>query len=68
MIAKPRLKPRISPQPWPGWPTMRAPLDAFFEAVQVNTDHQIIRRNRLNLLAEMRKLCLGVADLTRIKG
>ncbi len=51
-----------------GLATMRAPLDAFFEAVQVNTDHQIIRRNRLNLLAEMRKLCLGVADLTRIKG
>ncbi|NOX73111.1 MAG: glycine--tRNA ligase subunit beta, partial [Alphaproteobacteria bacterium] len=29
---------------------LRAPIDAFFEAVQINTDHQITRRNRLCLL------------------
>ncbi len=29
---------------------LRAPIDAFFEAVQVNTDNEVMRRNRLNLL------------------
>jgi glycyl-tRNA synthetase beta chain len=47
---------------------LRAPTDAFFEAVQVNTDNQVIRRNRLNLLSRIRRLCLEVADLTRVEG
>ena len=47
---------------------LRTPIDAFFEGVQINTDNQILRRNRLNLLSEIRTLCLGVADLTRIEG
>ncbi|MCC6001047.1 MAG: glycine--tRNA ligase subunit beta [Pararhodobacter sp.] len=47
---------------------LRAPIDAFFEAVQINTDNQIIRRNRLNLLHRIRATCLQVADLTRIEG
>jgi glycyl-tRNA synthetase beta chain len=47
---------------------LRAPIDAFFEAVQINTDNQVVRRNRLNLLARIRDICLGVADLTRIEG
>ncbi len=47
---------------------LRTPIDAFFEAVQINTDNQIVRRNRLNLLSRIRALCLGVADLTRIEG
>ena len=51
-----------------GMAALRAPIDAFFEAVQINTDNAIIRRNRLNLLADIRKLCLGVADLTLIGG
>jgi len=47
---------------------LRGPVDAFFEAVQVNTDNTIIRRNRLNLLHRIRETCLGVADLTRLEG
>lgn len=47
---------------------LRTPIDAFFEAVQINTDNQILRRNRLNLLSQIRQLCLGVADLNRIEG
>ena len=47
---------------------LRAPIDAFFEAVQVNTDNQIVRRNRLNLLHRIRQTCLAVADLGRIEG
>jgi len=48
--------------------SLRTPIDAFFEAVQINADNQTIRRNRLNLLSRIRTLCLSVADLTRIEG
>jgi len=47
---------------------LRAPIDAFFTAVQINTDNQIIRRNRLNLLHRIRATCGQVADLTKIEG
>ncbi|NBD28697.1 MAG: glycine--tRNA ligase subunit beta [Alphaproteobacteria bacterium] len=47
---------------------LRAPIDAFFEQVQINTDNDILRRNRLNLLSRIRTTCLGVADLRRIEG
>ena len=47
---------------------LRAPIDGFFEAVQVNSDNDIIRRNRLNLLHRIRTICLSVADLARIEG
>ncbi len=47
---------------------LRAPIDAFFTDVQVNADQQVIRRNRLNLLSRIRKICLSVADLTQLEG
>ena len=47
---------------------LRAPIDAFFTAVQVNSDNPIIRRNRLNLLHRIRAVCGQVADLGRIEG
>ena len=47
---------------------LRAPIDAFFEAVQVNSENQIIRRNRLNLLHRIVATCGAVADLSRIEG
>ncbi|MGP9805782.1 glycine--tRNA ligase subunit beta [Paracoccus sp. NSM] len=47
---------------------LRAPIDAFFEAVQVNTDNQIVRRNRLNLLSRIREAGRQIADFTRIEG
>jgi len=47
---------------------LRAPVDAFFTAVQVNAENEIIRRNRLNLLSRIRAICSGVADLSRIEG
>ncbi|WP_282027465.1 glycine--tRNA ligase subunit beta [Ruegeria faecimaris] len=47
---------------------LRGPVDAFFEDVQVNTDNDILRRNRLNLLSQIRKVCSSVADLARIEG
>lgn len=48
--------------------SLRQPIDAFFEAVQVNADNQVIRRNRLNLLHMIRATCGQVADLTRLGG
>jgi len=48
--------------------TLRAPIDAFFEATQINTDNDIIRRNRLCLLHRIRTICGGVADLSKIEG
>ncbi|MDD7971776.1 glycine--tRNA ligase subunit beta [Roseinatronobacter alkalisoli] len=48
--------------------SLRAPIDAFFDAVQINADNQILRRNRLNLLHRIRATCLQVADLTRVEG
>ncbi|MGR3623292.1 glycine--tRNA ligase subunit beta [Pseudophaeobacter sp.] len=50
-----------------GMAALRAPLDAFFEAVQVNSDKDVVRRNRLNLLSQIRKICGQVADLSRIE-
>jgi glycyl-tRNA synthetase beta chain len=48
--------------------SLRAPIDAFFEAVQVNTENQIVRRNRLNLLHQIVDTCGQVADLTKLEG
>ena len=47
---------------------LRPAVDAFFEAVQVNVDNQVLRRNRLNLLSRIRTICLQAADLTRVEG
>ncbi|TNC50065.1 glycine--tRNA ligase subunit beta [Rubellimicrobium rubrum] len=47
---------------------LRGPIDAFFTVAQINTDNQVIRRNRLNLLSRIRRLCLEVADLTKVEG
>ncbi|UWR12698.1 glycine--tRNA ligase subunit beta [Sulfitobacter mediterraneus] len=47
---------------------LRGPIDAFFDAVQVNSDNGTVRRNRLNLLSRIRTTCSSVADLTRIDG
>ncbi|MEQ8901452.1 MAG: glycine--tRNA ligase subunit beta [Roseovarius sp.] len=47
---------------------LRPAVDAFFEAVQVNVDNQVLRRNRLNLLSRIRTSCLQAADLSRVEG
>ncbi|MGR3742796.1 MAG: glycine--tRNA ligase subunit beta [Pseudooceanicola nanhaiensis] len=64
----PALKESDFPRAMAAMAALRAPIDAFFEAVQVNAENQTLRRNRLNLLSQIRKVCLSVADLTRIEG
>jgi glycyl-tRNA synthetase beta chain len=48
--------------------TLRGPIDAFFEAVQINTDNQTVRRNRLNLLHRIRTVCASVVQMSCIEG
>ncbi|WP_070152649.1 glycine--tRNA ligase subunit beta [Sphingobium phenoxybenzoativorans] len=48
--------------------TLRAPIDAFFDAVTVNDADPVKRHARLDLLARMRDAVHGVADFSRIEG
>ncbi len=47
---------------------LRAPVDAFFEAVLVNADDAALRANRLRLLAALRDTTREVADFSAISG
>nr|WP_325250639.1 glycine--tRNA ligase subunit beta [Amylibacter sp.] len=47
---------------------LRGPIDGFFEAVQVNADSEVVRRNRLNLLSRIRTVMGQVADFAKIEG
>ena len=47
---------------------LRGPVDAFFDAVTVNSENQIVRRNRLCLLNQIRVTLGRVADLSKIEG
>ena len=48
--------------------TLRAPVDAFFDAVMVNVDDEVVRANRLALLARIRAATGQVADFSKIAG
>ncbi|PCG15249.1 MULTISPECIES: glycine--tRNA ligase subunit beta [Sphingomonas] len=48
--------------------TLRAPIDAFFDAVTVNDADPAKRAARLALLARVRDAVHGVADFSRIEG
>jgi glycyl-tRNA synthetase beta chain len=47
---------------------LSAPLESFFEHVTVNADNAGLRLNRLRLLAEARRVMMGVADFEKITG
>ncbi|YCH21901.1 glycine--tRNA ligase subunit beta [Pseudomonas sp. D1-3] len=44
--------------------SLRTPVDSFFEAVLVNAEDPKVRANRYALLARLRGLFLGVADIS----
>ena len=44
--------------------SLREPVDSFFEAVLVNAENAAVRGNRYALLAKLRGLFLGVADIS----
>ncbi len=70
--AETQIAPALEAEDFPAAMTamaaLRGPIDAFFDDVQVNSDNQVLRRNRLNLLSQIRTICSSVADLTRIEG
>ena len=45
---------------------LKAPVDAFFDAVMVNADDPALRRNRLALLVSLHRAMNRVADLSRL--
>ncbi|WP_439104324.1 glycine--tRNA ligase subunit beta [Celeribacter marinus] len=71
-VAETKIKPAMASEDFTAamsaMADLRGPVDAFFEAVQVNADNDVVRRNRLNLLGRIRDICLSVADLTKIDG
>lgn len=47
---------------------LRGTVDGFFDRVLVNDPDEALRRNRLALLAQLRALFAGIADLSRLPG
>jgi glycyl-tRNA synthetase beta chain len=47
---------------------LRPAVDAFFDQVMVMAEDPLLRANRLGLLAQLRGLFAGVADLSRLPG
>ena len=47
---------------------LQNPIDNFFNAVKINSDNPIVRRNRLCLLQKIRVICNEVADFSLIEG
>ena len=47
---------------------LRGSVDAFFDRVLVNDPDEALRQNRLTLLAQLRSLFAGIADLSRLPG
>jgi glycyl-tRNA synthetase beta chain len=45
---------------------LKGPVDAFFDAVMVNADDTVLRRNRLALLAQLHGAMNRVADLSKL--
>ncbi len=70
--AKTAIDPKLDAEDFAGAMTvmagLRAPVDAFFEAVKVNADDAVVRANRLNLLGALRATLLRVADFSKIEG
>ena len=47
---------------------LKAPVDAFFDSVMVNTEDEKLRNNRLGLLATLHQAMNRVADLSKLAG
>ena len=45
---------------------LRGPIDQFFDDVMVMAEDQAVRENRLALLHSLRKLFIGVADISQL--
>jgi glycyl-tRNA synthetase beta chain len=45
---------------------LKAPVDAFFDAVMVMTDDTRLRENRIALLAQLQQTMNRIADISRL--
>lgn len=70
--AEPEIAARLRTEDFAGsmaaMASLRAPMDAFFEAVTVNAPEPELRRNRLQLLSRVRVTMDQAADFSRIEG
>ncbi len=70
--AAPAISEKVTAEDFTGAMTvlaaLRAPVDAFFDKVTVNTDDAKVRENRLKLLSMIRTALEGVADFSKIEG
>ena len=51
-----------------GLAALSEPIDQFFDAVVVNADDDLLRENRLALLAPVRAKMLSIADFSQLEG
>ena len=51
-----------------GLAALSEPIDQFFDAVVVNADEDLLRENRLALLATVRAKMLSIADFSQLEG
>jgi len=65
--ANPALEAEDFPAAMRAMAALRPAVDAFFEAVQVYAENDILRRNRLNLLHGITATCEKIADLSRLE-
>lgn len=70
--AEPLIEKALAPEDYAGAMTalagLRAPIDAFFDDVIVNSDVAAERENRLGLLIKIRNLAGTIADFDRVEG
>jgi len=45
---------------------LKAPVDAFFDSVMVMAEEEVLRRNRLALLADLREAMNRIADISKL--
>jgi len=67
-IAEPLFATREYAQAMKELARLRGAVDAFFDTVLVMAEDEAVRNNRLALLAQLRRLFLRVADLSRLPG
>ena len=67
-IIEPALEREVFEEAMEAMASLRAPVDAFFDNVTVNSDEPELRHNRLLMLSQIRATLDRVADFSKIEG
>ena len=67
-IIEPALEREVFEEAMEAMASLRAPVDAFFDNVTVNSDEPELRHNRLLMLSQIRSTLDMVADFSKIEG